>query len=1129
MATADEIGCSFESEDYRICYHTTFTEHSKNGVSWSTPKIAITITEVKNYTVHKALLDANKHLRNLNLRIMPSLTNEHNHGTVNTIFQNNIIKHVISILLSVYQNEKQKNIALTFDNVIQNFTISAKNAKLPEPQNTCKPQSKGLFSRLSCTKEADIVEPLNSISSLLVEFNTKLSSQLVSTNYTHIENYTAIQAHNYVIMFLVDAISKPHDGGTKGHLTTRQPSRTIRTVKTASQGHNPPLSNISRLTMQGNNASNFNSVIGSTHTLYPSLKLKGVSTSNASHIKNKGLSSIIESNMELLHEQFEYLNMEEVDIISSLLEAYVERLQSLQSVKTFFEKQVQFEQTVHELKSNPSNVNKKNVKLVSVAELLLEDLNPLNSDIENASNRYIEIYVDVFEYLFGKRTNYQKGGNSSNTLLNDLIKDVYDLDIKVIKYDQVITYKSYLLIQAFAGDSPYATVNGGGWFPDLTKVTENVKNAVIRIHERFASYTPQQKINALQSLTISLVEYLLEKMFKKLRIPEYFAQTSIVTEPSEFIANIVRYMSDNTSPTAVVKTKIQIYKNNKNDPSKVVKYYKSLLDILLGIGSLAQMLFSSIQNNGKVDLSILVEKQDDISSKLESMCDGLRQIRQELNESTNKSVKERIAEFFDDWNPTLFVATEYTTNRRFLTLQEEINKTVFAIQVWEGRKNIGEEQLASKKINELEGRLNNLISDPLITTELNGMSSTEKIDEVIKLSSVYFETILEVIKYNLHNLVPSNEYIENLTKAEQDILNTVKQNETFKTVNSTFQGWSEDMVSKVSLPAPVTLIFSALSPVLLGFKSVFVSVTMAIGQYAFLIMVVNLVIVAIHYLIRSIIFFWKRHAQDKRFDIDKFINEIKYGNTSTDIKTQNGGKQRRQIRYYGGTGNLGYNISLPSIIGTSVGTVKARNKPNNSNVSPAETLKVIAKNIKDEIVNYNNVTKKEYKLTNQDMTKLYFATERLAESSVTDLDVIYNSVVNVYVSNAVDGSQNVEVVGSKRYLNSLSQPPIKPLGKLEPLLNLSEIKNETKQPFLPPIPIKRGLTPLTNPPRTGGTAVSKTRKSTKQVKEFLNSKNKKDLITYARGKGISIKSQDKKDEVIQAILKYNKKRSNASK
>jgi hypothetical protein len=245
------------------------------------------------------------------------------------------------------------------------------------------------------------------------------------------------------------------------------------------------------------------------------------------------------------------------------------------------------------------------------------------------------------------------------------------------------------------------------------------------------------------------------------------------------------------------------------------------------------------------------------------------------------------------------------------------------------------------------------------------------------------------------------------------------------------------------------------------------------APFAFLTTIINLSIVALHYAIRLNIFFWRKYAKKRDFNINEFLNDLK---ARTPENLRGGARKRRNNvsasrklhkpkRTMKGAGFLPplpvkthieqvhtqmaqslppiQGVRLPMIQRQSMDT-KVANKQINDDVD-VNVLNNIVETIMYDVSQYSQATRNSYKLTDREVSYMASALNMLVTSDTVDIHEVY---------------------GKTQFG-----------GKVK---RISRLSKKTSS---------------------------------------LSSRTKKELITHAKAKGLNIKSTYTKKDIVQAIIK----------
>ncbi len=624
-----------------------------------------------------------------------------------------------------------------------------------------------------------------------------------------------------------------------------------------------------------------------------------------------------------------------------------------------------------------------------------------------------------------------------------LIQEIYNQDIKLVKYDQMIAYKVYKLHAIYKDE--YNLQQGGAWY-------HRVGKDLVHIHEKFAGFPLSEKLTALQSLAKELLVYLYKKAMKKLKVPDNIIDISLSQTSEDFYYNVIKTLNETISPESVFKAKINIIRNSKFDEDQKRRKMKLLnIEIIDSISTFANLI--------NVFSSTLALTPDDSTKALESLnslVEGLEKMKEHLKrEQTNKatimqSTKEYLTEFINNINPKLSSAKELTDyNKR----QSEINKVLHAVTAIEGFKKhtnyenhphlyqyIESHQETIKKANLALEDLELKVNESIETSRQLLVLLCVKLGETLKteLTHKIKETFLNnPTVRDLHEQIQDNSFLsknlKNIQHATREIVNDAQA-----PLQSLTKTLSSQAFHVLRLVAPFAVNLAE-----------FVQIAV---QVSFVLTIINLCIVGMHYLIRTTIFFWKRYnnKNDNKFDIDGFISELKSRHKELekkpDSKHKGGKRKTKQQVLKGGVTLPPINRAVPFVEGSKIPLLPRIHQEINSKTLSTQGQITFA--IMDHIVNYGEQDTINYQLSKEDVVYIATGAENLSYTNNTfDIDKIYH-----------DTLENTQYGG--------------------------KVKRLTKQ----------------------------------KERKYLEEKTKKDLILYAKHKGVNVRVNDKKDDIVKAIL-----------
>jgi hypothetical protein len=708
-----------------------------------------------------------------------------------------------------------------------------------------------------------------------------------------------------------------------------------------------------------------------------------------------------------------------------LMDEIDERLNNLKNIHEFLLKDVKSLKKGNELVKDTNNP-------LTVGELLLIDANAVSKEIKE------------LEKKFGKQFgNVQMGGGVNTT---ELIKDLYTFDVKTAKYEQMIAYRTYGLYVNIQQHQ-----HGGGLGIFLTS-----------IHQKFESYTVSEKFNALQSLGKSLIVYLFQRVLQKLKLPKEIAEFSVVENADEYFTSITHYITKTYHSGEIIRRKQNIYTTVKaNDRQRQVTQMNiDIIDGLSGFATLISIFQDSSFENASTTRGML--------SNLDFLIENLNKFKEALknnNKITIEDIKKKILTIVKSFNPQVASADEYTSHKIVANAKRDLNKNIRGIAAYE--QVIQNNNIKNAKLLEYERYRDNFKNK--LGDDYNKFADDVDVMETIDLSQQLLIRISQTFTANHLTKEQLKELQEAGDKVLTDVMNTGFIKDTLQSVKTGFSSflsstpWIDSIIHILNLLAPFATTFGNI-----------IAYTNPIG-YFFL--VINLSIVALHYLVRLSIFFWRKYAKQTQFNHEEFLQELK---ERTSVKQKGG----RNVRYVsaksktkhatkGGAGFLpnlpdkhvrtsvkqvhdtmkSTTTHLPSIQGVKLPLIEPKNTPKQVNDNDDITILTdIAHTIVYDISKYSAATQKNYELTSSDISNMASALQTLITSDTVDINEVY----------------------------SQSQ--------------------------------------------SGGKPKRTVRKHLVKHTTTLQSKTKKDLIAHAKAKGVKVKSTDKKDDIIKAISakKYKK-------
>lgn len=660
------------------------------------------------------------------------------------------------------------------------------------------------------------------------------------------------------------------------------------------------------------------------------------------------------------------------------------------------------------------------------------------------------LLIDAIDFDRDIKTLLSQSGGG-NSIDSDLVTSLYAFDIKIAKYEQLIAYKTYVLYSITLDKEQY----GGG-----------PRDILRKIHEHFTSYSFTEKINALQSLGKSLLVYVFKRVAVKLKLPEEIAQLSVVEDANEYFDTLAKYIRRTYDKAHIIQRKYDAVKiKDKGQQQKALNEIN--IDVIEGLISFATIITIFRDANFANTTNLSNTKLDDLDfllSKLKGLKDLLAN---NSKDSVTKSIKSWINEFKKSLNPRFYSAAELSQHKEQATEMRSIRHTIRGEEAT--RLAMEKEPANSNAHSGYEDHHDHFLKK--MSDDVNKIESSE-VTEIIDISSKLLNEIANTFTAN--HL--TEDQLAQLKEASSEVIDKVMKTGFVRSTLEGFKSGFSQFMSSVPWIDSVIHILKLLAPYATTIGQI-ATYTNPIGLF---LVVINLSIVALHYLVRLSIFFWKKYANKDNFKVDEFLSEL---NQRTD-KRQKGGRQIRFVsakeksrmskRTMKGAGPNDHFLpsivhpkssiqqvhdrlqsSLPSITGvklpliTKTPTMKVSNTNDSALSVEVQSLDKIAKTIVYDISQFPVADTGKNQLTPDDISNMASALEVLITSDTVDIDIIYGKTQN--------GGKSLREI---RHLNK----------------KLSALKSQTKQ----------------------------------------------ELFAFAKAKRFKVKSTDKKDDIIRAIIQKKK-------
>jgi hypothetical protein len=616
---------------------------------------------------------------------------------------------------------------------------------------------------------------------------------------------------------------------------------------------------------------------------------------------------------------------------------------------------------IYEFLTKPVNTS------LIVGELLLIDSNIVVEDIQEG------------DAIVSNFVNGQTGGGI-NLNKTDMITELYTLDVKTAKYEQMIAYRTYALYT-----TTIATSQQGGGLGDF----------LTNIHNKFALYSFSEKVNALQSLGKSLIVYVFKRVLQKLKIPDKIAELSVVEDADAYFELIGEYIDDIYNKGSIIKRKYDIYtKYEQNERQRQnTQMNIDIIDGLVGFATLVNIFRDSSFENTQTT-SDMLSNVDFLIENLQKLKDALRN----NNRSFIRDIKQKFQNFLDEVNPKMTSAEEYTSYKN----NEDIKKSLEAnLRGFEAYDQAIKEGKNSDKYLQIRENFKNKLGKDYNQFAKEDAEAMEAID----LSQQLLIRIAKNFTAKLLTEAELNQLKEAGSKAIEGVMSTGFVRESLESIKTGFANF----LSSVSWINSSIYILKILAPLAFAFKMI----AGVINAHVIYILVINLCIVALHYSVRLSIFFWRKYAKKDDFNTAEFLQEL---------KERTGGKQRggKTIRFVSakskarsskhtlkGAGLLPPLLhpkssiqkvhettesSLPPIQGVKLPLIQkpmvSSNQVNDD--ADVDILSKIANTIVYDISKYSQATQNSYNLTPSDISEMSSALEKLITSDTVDINEIYS-------------------------------------------------------------------------------------------------------------------------------------------
>lgn len=614
---------------------------------------------------------------------------------------------------------------------------------------------------------------------------------------------------------------------------------------------------------------------------------------------------------------------------------------------------------------------------LTVGELLLLDNEVVLSDIKEG--------IETLKNFVNGQTG---GGPPLNN--TDMITALYTLDVKTIKYEQMIAYRTYALYTNALYTKVAPPQKGGGIGDFLTK-----------IHDKFASYSFSEKINALQSLGKSLIVYVFQRVLKKLKLPKEIAELSVVEDAKEYFDIVANYIGETYNKSSIITQKYAIYtkfqqNEQQNERQKQINQINiDIIDGLIGFATLINM-FCDIN----IDPSVI--------SDLEFLIDNLNTFKKALKNDNNSTFNNIIQEFKNKFNPSFPSAKEYTSHKDMTLIKKSLEHNLRGFERYDKiiREGTYKNQAQLKEFETYRGKFEDNLGNNYY--ELAD-DEDKKITKIIEISQ---QMLIRIAKFFTAKHLTKDQ-LDELKNIGTDVLQRVMDTKFAQDSLIGVQTGFAQFITHLPWLNSIMQILNLLAPLATTFGNI---MTYA-NPIGFFILVINLCIVALHYTVRLSIFFWRKYAKKTDFNPEEFLNELK---ERTSVK-QKGGKTVRFVSAKSKTrtskhtlkGGVGFlpalshpkssiqqvhdtikstQSSLPSIQGVKLPLIQQKMPPLKqvSDNDDVEILSKIAETIVYDISKYSNATRENYKLESSEIEDMASAIQILITSDTVKINEVYS-------------------------------------------------------------------------------------------------------------------------------------------
>jgi hypothetical protein len=481
-------------------------------------------------------------------------------------------------------------------------------------------------------------------------------------------------------------------------------------------------------------------------------------------------------------------------------------------------------------------------------ELLHADFNSIYTDDVDTNLQSHQINVSYDDYDDGMYGGQPLEGYET------LVANLYKYDVKLAKYDQIIAYRTY---QLYAERVSELQAGGG------------IRDTLNSIHNTYKGMSVSDKLNGLQSLSKALLVYLFKKVMSKMKVPEAIVNISLVDNAEDFFSEVIDHLRSKYSPATILVSKLRILKDHQfSDQEKKRKLMLLNISIIEGISTFANLI-RLLASNESGAYESFADSLDDLDFLITNLQDMKTTMQSQYSERA-LDFSAALKNFIKNLNPKLHNASSLSHHKQHM---QEMNRLQYAAQATltlrdrlDKEKNPLLVQSLTEDIRRFEAQLrdSNMLDE--VEQQINQAADTSKSIMISICTKIFTSANIDSLR---------SFFGSTLERESEQYLNRINNNTFIRRTISIVETTTKQIVSTASKPfiqhvsEQVTHILRLLAPFAMSFSHL-LSLPFPI------LTVINLSIVALHYLVRTTIFFWKRYAKkNNEFDIHAFVGELK--------------------------------------------------------------------------------------------------------------------------------------------------------------------------------------------------------------------------------------------------------------